>query len=406
MTIGKRIKELRIESGLTQEALASKIGVSFQAVSKWENGRSQPDLGTLSLLSKTLNVSIDYLINGQDFSPVPVPIQDEVVEFFVSLIGPCEMPESVVDELHSFARTYSVEKCQIAIRTAYNRYGTKYDGFPEIQIREMMKKLGGILYRNSLDPVSRRIYSIVSFLEKRLDYKNPNSARRLRNSIRRLLEEEKAGTNCNETEIDIVNRINERHLEPAELMSAAIYSVENEIERLKAEQVREQVRLIKEEREKKAGDIIANKIARGYFGLPEGSSEELKSEIGKLNDLMRKGDFAPMPTIMKEAVSTLSFEMVSYSHRVVFDEALKNARIDRDFDYLKPRLYDLLGRDLGKSCYIEITSFLVMLDDIEAGKKNLGVETIKAFEHILERLSKKRNRLKKWSENETGVIVC
>lgn len=41
MTIGKKIMSLRKEAGLTQEQLAEKLGLSAQAVSKWENGVSQ-----------------------------------------------------------------------------------------------------------------------------------------------------------------------------------------------------------------------------------------------------------------------------------------------------------------------------------------------------------------------------
>ena len=43
MQLGKRIKELRIENNLTQEALAEQLGVSFQAVSRWENGDTNCD---------------------------------------------------------------------------------------------------------------------------------------------------------------------------------------------------------------------------------------------------------------------------------------------------------------------------------------------------------------------------
>ncbi|MDE5859624.1 MAG: helix-turn-helix domain-containing protein, partial [Oscillospiraceae bacterium] len=61
-TIGKNICNLRKQNGLTQEELAGRLNVSFQAVSKWENGVSLPDVSTLPLLAKSLGCSIDSLL--------------------------------------------------------------------------------------------------------------------------------------------------------------------------------------------------------------------------------------------------------------------------------------------------------------------------------------------------------
>lgn len=64
-TIGKRIALLRKQRGLTQEDLAERMGVSGQAVSKWENDLSCPDIALLSELSKTLGVTVDELLTGE-----------------------------------------------------------------------------------------------------------------------------------------------------------------------------------------------------------------------------------------------------------------------------------------------------------------------------------------------------
>lgn len=61
MEIGKKIKQLRQHKGITQEALADKLKVSYQAVSKWENGFTSPDIGLLPALSAFFGVSIDDL---------------------------------------------------------------------------------------------------------------------------------------------------------------------------------------------------------------------------------------------------------------------------------------------------------------------------------------------------------
>ena len=69
MTIGKRIALLRKEKGLTQEELAQHMGVSPQAVSKWENDQTCPDISALPRLSKLLGVSVDELLSGKEELP-------------------------------------------------------------------------------------------------------------------------------------------------------------------------------------------------------------------------------------------------------------------------------------------------------------------------------------------------
>lgn len=61
-TIGKNICNLRKQKDLTQEELAGRLNVSFQAVSKWENGASLPDVATLPLIAKAFGCSIDSLL--------------------------------------------------------------------------------------------------------------------------------------------------------------------------------------------------------------------------------------------------------------------------------------------------------------------------------------------------------
>ena len=59
----KKIKELRISKNLTQQQLADQLHVTKQAISKWEKGKSVPDITSVELLSSFFGVSTDYLIN-------------------------------------------------------------------------------------------------------------------------------------------------------------------------------------------------------------------------------------------------------------------------------------------------------------------------------------------------------
>lgn len=64
-TIGNRISKYRKAKGMTQEELAGKLGVSSQAVSKWENDQSCPDIGLLPQLCKVLDITTDELLTGK-----------------------------------------------------------------------------------------------------------------------------------------------------------------------------------------------------------------------------------------------------------------------------------------------------------------------------------------------------
>ena len=61
--IGEKIKELRKRDDITQEHLAEVLGVTNQAVSKWESGNSYPDIEYISPIANFFNVTIDYLFD-------------------------------------------------------------------------------------------------------------------------------------------------------------------------------------------------------------------------------------------------------------------------------------------------------------------------------------------------------
>lgn len=64
MGIADRIQSLRKARGISQEELAGKIGVSRQAVSKWESGQSAPDLDKVIIMSEYFGVTTDYILKG------------------------------------------------------------------------------------------------------------------------------------------------------------------------------------------------------------------------------------------------------------------------------------------------------------------------------------------------------
>ncbi len=74
-TIGSRISKFRKAKGMTQEELANMLGVSSQAVSKWENDASCPDISLLPQLCKTLGVTTDELLTGKNDEVRMVPAE-------------------------------------------------------------------------------------------------------------------------------------------------------------------------------------------------------------------------------------------------------------------------------------------------------------------------------------------
>lgn len=64
-TFGQRFQRLRKSAGLTQEEVATKLNITAQAVSKWENDISAPDISALSELSDILNVSLNELLGKE-----------------------------------------------------------------------------------------------------------------------------------------------------------------------------------------------------------------------------------------------------------------------------------------------------------------------------------------------------
>lgn len=64
MEIGKKLKNARIEAGLTQEKAAEKIDVFRQTISNWENEKSYPDIISVIALSDLYSVSLDELLKG------------------------------------------------------------------------------------------------------------------------------------------------------------------------------------------------------------------------------------------------------------------------------------------------------------------------------------------------------
>ena len=93
MKLNEKIYDCRKKAGLSQDALAERIGVSRQAVSKWELGTAQPDLDNIVSLAKVFDVTTDWLLTKNE----PEPVSEEPPES-----APAKNYPAWVDDLPQF----------------------------------------------------------------------------------------------------------------------------------------------------------------------------------------------------------------------------------------------------------------------------------------------------------------
>lgn len=125
MSIGERITELRKLQNLTQGQLADALRVSRQAVSKWENGQSNPDSQNLIQLTEVLDTDVEYLTTGRKTYGRRPPVVIKTVETVEKVV---EVPvvqvvETVVEKTIEKPTVQYIEKPVIkkVFRVKYRR---------------------------------------------------------------------------------------------------------------------------------------------------------------------------------------------------------------------------------------------------------------------------------------------
>ncbi len=107
LKIGEKIKELRKAQDVTQEKLADYLNISYQAVSKWENGLALPDLSLIPALSNFFGVTSDYLLD-------------------ISLDNKSEIIENILKEARSYTHTGEITKSIAVIEEALQTYPNEH----------------------------------------------------------------------------------------------------------------------------------------------------------------------------------------------------------------------------------------------------------------------------------------
>ena len=110
MTLGQRIQELRKQRGMSQEALGDALGVSRQAVSKWEGDNGIPELDTLIAMSRLFEVTVGQLLGVEE----PVEQKSETAN---------ESEENTEDQVEAVLRRYVEQTTQKDERSWFGRWG-------------------------------------------------------------------------------------------------------------------------------------------------------------------------------------------------------------------------------------------------------------------------------------------
>ena len=98
-----KLQQLRKEKGYTQESLADALGISRQAVSKWERAEASPDTDNLICLAKLYGISIDELLDCENSYKKPMPL--DMINKFVGLDSRILHQDTVVQK-QAFDQSY------------------------------------------------------------------------------------------------------------------------------------------------------------------------------------------------------------------------------------------------------------------------------------------------------------
>lgn len=83
--MGERIKELRKSLKMTQQEFADRLNIQRGSIASYETGRISPSNATISLICKELNVSEDWLRNGEGDMYIPITRDEEIASFIGSV---------------------------------------------------------------------------------------------------------------------------------------------------------------------------------------------------------------------------------------------------------------------------------------------------------------------------------
>lgn len=150
---GKKIARLRREAGITQMALADKLGISFQAVSNWERGQTMPDISKLYELSDIFGVSIDTILGNTRNA--------EIVNAADTGVMPEETP--TIDELAEIAPILKPQQTDTIAEIIIEKEGNEMD------VKSILK-VADYLSEDFMNEIAEKIYDKTGTVESILPF--------------------------------------------------------------------------------------------------------------------------------------------------------------------------------------------------------------------------------------------
>ena len=144
MLLGEKLLDLRKKAGLSQEDVASKLGVTRQTVSKWETDQTVPELVKAKLLSQLYNVGYDYLISG---SPIGGDITS--IEMIVDEIDWTSAWSKKYPILASYQGMQGIEPYCGKISEMYEAFKEQFD-FSDVDTALVLKDILYQKYRTAI----------------------------------------------------------------------------------------------------------------------------------------------------------------------------------------------------------------------------------------------------------------
>ena len=115
MTFAQKLKQLRTRAGMSQEKLSERVGVSRQAITKWETDKGAPDMDNLMALSDLFGVSVDELLGREARRPAEGFLYESVTEY--DLMDPKRFDMKLGGTRRLTLRGYEGEKLRVRLQS-------------------------------------------------------------------------------------------------------------------------------------------------------------------------------------------------------------------------------------------------------------------------------------------------
>lgn len=146
--ISKYLQLLRKENDFTQEDLAQRLHISRQAVSKWENGNTIPDLETFLKLSKLYHVSINDMLEPK-IPPIVIEDLEQIIE----------VPEIDIKNILGIFTVNDIVKASMGASPAVNKFLIKL--FPDIDFEKAQIEIGRIKV-TEIEDIHNKIIAMIN----------------------------------------------------------------------------------------------------------------------------------------------------------------------------------------------------------------------------------------------------